>query len=181
MKKVYILLSKNRTVFSRAMSMVVADEFTHAAISLDREMTQLFSFARRYEHIIIPAGLVHEDLDSGVYGRNPDAPCAVLELQVTDAAYAEIVRRIYSMMRYAGEYRFSILGVLLCKFDISMKRDGYYFCSQFVADVLTSSGALTLPKPPPLMHPVDFCRIPSLRMVYYGELKNCKIPAAIAV
>ena len=181
MKKVYILLSKNRTVFSRAMSMVVTDEFTHASISLDREMTQVFSFARRYDHIIIPAGLVREDLDSGVFGRNPDAPCAVLELQVTDAAYSGIVRTIYAMMTCAEEYKFSILGVLLCKFDISMKREGYYFCSQFVAELLSSSGALMLPKPPALMHPVDFCNIPQVRMVYYGELKNCKLPAAIAV
>lgn len=173
MKSVYILVTSTRTVFSRGMRMVVTDEFTHASISLDREMRQVFSFARKHEKLMLPAGFVREDIYSGVYGKNPDAPCALLELNVSDEVYARIARRLYSMISCAEDYRYSILGVFLCKFDIAYNRERHYFCSQFVADVLENSGAMQMPKPVSLMRPSDFCRIPKLKLVYRGPLAYC--------
>lgn len=202
MKSVYVLLTRTGTIFSKGMRLMVTDEFTHSSISLNRDLTQLFSFARKHHRLMLPAGLVREDVFSGVYGSNPDAPCALLELSVSDEVYSAIARRIYSMVVSAEDYHYSILGVALCYFSIAHSRGRHYFCSQFVADVLHRSGALDLSNTacrsrldsspfsravnalggegirrgetlPALVRPSDFCAMPEFRLIYKGALSKC--------
>ena len=47
MKDIYILLTKCDTLFSKAIYKITRAEYTHASISLDRELTKLYSFGRK--------------------------------------------------------------------------------------------------------------------------------------
>lgn len=75
-------------------------------------------------------------------------------------------------MSNADQYRFNIIGLLLCQFNIPYHRKHYFFCSQFVSEVLHRSRAVTLPKDPSLMKPSDYTRLPELLCRFRGYLNE---------
>ena len=156
MKPIYIFLTRSRSLPSRLIALFTGDRYTHASLAFDGELTSLYSFARRYPSLPLPAGLVVEHLDRGFYRTQRGIPCAILRLRVPEAVYRSVRLRVMNMLRRSGEYRYSVLGLILCRHGIPAERKNRYFCSQFVAKVLSDAGALRLPKPPSLMRPADF-------------------------
>lgn len=173
MKSVYLLLSRSSTCFSRLVHLVTRDEFTHISLSLDRELAQVYSFARRTPYFYFPAGLVEERLDRGIYLKNSDAPCALYELPLPEEVFSRVETRLVEMLSHAEDYRYSVLGLVFLELDIAHERARHYFCSQFVGSLLQESGALALPKPPSLMRPNDFQILPELKLLYRGPLSQC--------
>ena len=49
MKSIYILLTRSTTICSRIVYMATRSEFTHAAISLDRNFDKLYTFGRKLQ------------------------------------------------------------------------------------------------------------------------------------
>lgn len=173
MKSIYLLLTKTQTLASRLIHAATGDGFTHVSIALDRELTTLSSFARKHEAIPLPAGHVRENVHTATLGRNPDAPCALYRLDVTDTQYEAIKAGIAAVSQAKTPYRYSILGMLLCRLDIAHERKHHMFCSQFVARVLNDAGAVRIPKAPSLMRPADFAALPGLVCCYEGPLAWC--------
>ena len=156
MKSIFILLTRSHTLLSRLIGGLTGDPYTHVSIAFDKGLTVLYSFARRWASLPLPAGLVCERLDAGYYGRHGKIPCALLELQVSDEVHARAQERLEHMLSDARAYKYSILGLAMCKLNRPYRRQRYYFCSQFVGELLVFSGALTLPKPSCLMRPTDY-------------------------
>lgn len=173
MKQLYILLTRTTTILSRAIHAATGDGYTHVSIALDDDLTQLYSFARKRDRMPLPAGLVHENLHTAVYARNGQSQCALYKIDVTDAQHEAVRARIEAMLAADTPYRYSLLGVLLCKLDLAHERQQHMFCSQFVASLLEDAGIAALPKPASLMHPVDFIGMPGLRRCYEGPLAAC--------
>lgn len=61
--------------------------YTHAAISFDEKLDFLYSFARKYSALALPAGLVQEHLDKGCYAKTTQMPCALLEVKVNESDF----------------------------------------------------------------------------------------------
>lgn len=169
---VYILLTRSDTYFSRFIHMMTAEDFTHVSISLDSDLQHFYSFGRKSDLFMFPAGFVREDLRCGIFRRYNQMPCALYELQVTRPVYEQIQQRITQMQHTAEAYRYSCLGVILCKLDFAFQRQYYYFCSQFVAELLQQSGALEFAKAASLIQPGDFCHLPELQLRYRGQLNQ---------
>ena len=170
MKSVYILLTRSQTYVGRFIHLMTGDEYTHVSLALDRDLERLYSFGRKYMHFALPGGFIPENIHGGIYQRYSAAQTLIYELTVSQEVYDQIEYRINRMLTSIGDYRYNLLGVVLCQMDIAHDRDKYYFCSQFVADTLEKSGAAVLPKPSSLMHPIDFCSLPGLEKVYSGPL-----------
>ena len=79
MPSVYILLARTETFFSRAIHVATGDPYTHASLALNRDLSRMYSFARRWRRMPCIGGFVKERVDGGIYGDNPNAPCAVFE------------------------------------------------------------------------------------------------------
>jgi len=173
-RTVYILLTRSGTWFSRLIHLATQDDYTHASIGLDGPDGPFYSFARKYRHLALPAGLVEEQ--AAVYRRN--VPCCLYELRVSGETYLRLRRRLRSMYAQREEYHYSVLGVLACWFNLSLCRRHHYFCSQFVAGLLEDCGAMELPKPPTLLRPSDFCGMKGLRPVHRGLLEELWAQAA---
>ncbi len=171
-RSVYILLTRSNTYFSRLIHKVTAEDYTHVSICLDEDLQHFYSFGRKSDIFMFPAGFVREDLRSGIFHRFSQMPCALYELQVPLAVYLLIEARIYQMQRIADVYHYNCLGVILCKLDLAFQRQYHYFCSQFVADLLQQSGALEFQKAASLVQPGDFLRLPQLQLRYQGQLNQ---------
>lgn len=172
MKSIYILLVRTNTVFSKLIHMATKGKYTHVALSLDRELTQLYSFGRKLAFCPIFAGFKKEHLHRGTYFYNQQAPCAVYELQISDEAYFRIICRLLDMLGNQKDYHYNYLGVVFHLLDIPYRKEYHFLCSQFVADTLFRSEEILLPKEPLNMMPMDFCHIVNSKVVYQGILKN---------
>ena len=169
-RSVYILLTRSDTYFSKLIHKVTAEEYTHVSIALDPTLRHFYSFGRKSDVFMFPAGFVRETLQSGVFARFQEMPCALYELQVPVPVYETIAQRIAQMQHSADAYHYNCLGVLLCKLDFAFQRQYHYFCSQFVADLLQQSGAIEFEKAASLIQPGDFLRLPQLQLYYQGQL-----------
>lgn len=101
-----------------------------------------------------------------------EIPCKLYKLQVNDEIYTLARQEVQQIIDHAGEYRFNIIGLLLCQLNISYHRKHHFFCSQFVSEALKNSRALKLPKDTSLMKPSDYMRIPELVCLYQGQLRE---------
>lgn len=153
MKSIYILLTNTDTLVSKIIKLTTDDRYTHASISFDESLQPLYSFSRKYVNAPLPAGLRTEPLTKGFFQKYQYIPCALYELQVSDEVYWTARRQVEHMMEDAPSYRFSVIGLILCRLNIPFHRERRYFCSEFVSEVLSRSKALRLPKEPSLMRP----------------------------
>ena len=129
MKSIYILLTRSTTICSRIVYMATRSEFTHAAISLDRNFDKLYTFGRKYKRLMLPAGFVRESVYDGLLGDSDDMRCAVYEIKISDISYKRLTKFLSHMEKNKEKYRYSILGLPMCKFNRKYERKGYFFCS----------------------------------------------------
>ena len=169
-RTIYILLTRSGTWFSRLIHLATADSYTHASIGLDGPIGPFYSFARKYSHFALPAGLVEEQIGPELRTKRQQVPCCLYELSVSPEIYASLRRQISAMYAQRQRYPYTLLGALSCFFNLPLDRRDHYFCSQFVAGLLRDSGALELSKPPALVRPADFCQIHQLRTVHQGDM-----------
>ena len=173
MKQVYILLSRTGSIPSKLIHMFSQKKYTHASISLDPTTNKFYSYGRRRLNNVFVAGLIREDIRGGLFKKFPDSPCELLELQISDESYFKIKELIDFHFENYGKctYKFSafVTMPLNVKQDLKLK----LVCSQFVAKLLSESGACELPKHPALMHPIDFLYIDKIKSVYIGKIKDC--------
>ena len=172
MKSIYILLTHSNTCISRLIKFATADMYTHASISFDESLQPLYSFARKYVYVPLPAGLRIEPLINGFYKKDRYIPCALYVLRADEDVYETAKKEVEEMFKNAGAYRFNIIGLLLCRLGISYSRKYSYFCSEFVSEILKRSKALHFPKEPSLMRPNDYTKISQIECCYEGNLSS---------
>lgn len=172
MKTIYILLTRSTTILSRLVHFVTEDDYTHVAIAFDEELKTLYSSSRKNGKTLFPAGPCVEDLKHGYYSMHDRIPCAVYELKVSDEVYEDAKWEVQKIMEKADQYHFNILGLFLCQMNIPCHRRNYFFCSQFVSEVLHRSRALNLPKDTSLMKPSDYMKIPELFCLFQGYISE---------
>lgn len=170
MKSIYILLSKSDTYVSKMIKIVTSDYYTHSSIAFDASLEPLYSFARRFSYSPLPAGIRHESLCDGYFKKHSDIPCALFELPVEDEVYETAKQYVQCMMEESSKYRYNVMGLFLCKFNIAYSRENRYFCSEFIGEVLEKSNALKFNKSPSLLHPVDFAAHPELIPLFEGNI-----------
>ena len=115
---VYILLTRSGTWFSRLIHLATQDNYTHASIGLDGPDGPFFSFARKYPHFALPAGLVVER----VTAPRRCVPCCLYALKVSDQTYIRLKQRLWAMYEDREDYHYNLLGALACYFHLPIQR-----------------------------------------------------------
>ena len=173
MKKVYVLLTRTTTMFSKLINSITKDKYTHASIGLDRHFEKLYSFGRRHKNFPLLCGFIEENIFEGVFGDNLKSKCAVYSINVTDECYAEIANNLAYMEKNKKQYKYNIMGLLNFIFNFDIQNRDKYFCSEFVSHILDECGAIKLSKAPNHIKPSDFCEMQGLSLEYEGELVSC--------
>jgi len=173
-KELYILLLRTQSLLFRVIHVATKEPYTHVSIGFSGDCTQFYSFARRYSRLPLPAGFVHESIESGLMAKSKDAPCALYRIKVSEKSYRAIRRKFKKMLPMKKRFQYSVLGTFLCFFGIAYKRRNKYFCSQFVAETLNEVGIMELTKSPELYHPMDFIGLPEMQLCYEGTIGGLK-------
>ena len=76
-KTIYIVLTDTGTVLSKMIGMYTRKDLNHVSIAFDEQLTEMYSFGRKYQSNPFIAGFVKENAADGIFNG---ANCAILEL-----------------------------------------------------------------------------------------------------
>ena len=170
MKTIYVFLTRSVTITSRFVHMVTGDHYTHTSIAFDDHLGTLYSSGRKNGVTPFPAGPCFEGLNKGIFKRSPRIRCAVYALAVSDEVWERAQAEAKDILENADDYKFNVWGMAACYMKVPYRPKNRFFCSQFVGEILTRSGAVKLPKDPSLMRPIEYSRLPELKCVYEGRV-----------
>lgn len=174
MKKIYLILTHTGTVLSKIIKTYTGDEFSHISISLNKELTEMYSFGRLNPYNPLWGGFVHEYINKGTYKRFFRTQAKVYSLDVTDIQYEKVRRNIYKIKseNENKRYKFNLTGLFAVGFHKTIKREHSFYCAEFVRYVMENADIkLNLPEP---AKPEDFKNISGLQEIYKGLLRRYK-------
>lgn len=171
-KDIYIVLSRTGTTFSNIIALFTQKEYSHVSLSLDGSFTKMFSFGRKIPTRVLPAGLVEENLYDGVFSLFPKSRCLVYKVSVTNEQYTHIQRELDMFLTNKDKYKYSILGTFTAYLNKVHEREDYYFCSQFVSELLINSGVYKTDKHPTIIKPMDLLEIENKTLIYEGLINK---------
>ncbi len=146
MHQISILLTKYSDWISTLVYHIGGRGFTHSSIALDEDQNTYYSFNFR--------GFAVEAVEKHRRRGVKNSRC--IQLQVSDEAYLKIKKRIQEMMENRSAYRYTRFGLLCCILHLPFRWKDHYFCSQFVAELLSESGAAPLERMPNSYLPNQF-------------------------
>ena len=158
-KTVSVLLTKHVDIFSKISRFLIGGEYTHASIGLSEDKNTFFSFNTKRGFCI-----------EKPIKKKRENPCVLYQIPVTLQSYEDIVTRISNFQSHSDKYHYNFIGLLFCLLRIPFQRKNKYFCSQFVSELLTLSGAINSKKRPSLYLPKHFLNEPQLTLQYKGTL-----------
>ena len=170
MKKVYIILTHTGTMLSKVIRISTGAEFSHISISLDKNLNKMYSFGRLRPYNPFIGGMVHEGPFKGTFKRFNKTVCAIYELEVTNEQYNKIEYLIMKMYEQKEKLKFNVLGLFANGLHISIKREDYFYCAEFIKTILEESDLYF--ELPELVRPVDFQKIKRLNLIYKGRLNE---------
>ena len=169
-KAIYIMLSLTGTGVSRMIKMYTREPYSHASISLDEELDEMYSFARKKVHNPFNAGFIKEDINTGVFAAYKGTQCCIYRYMITEAQYEKIKIVIEDFKKEQDKYTYSYLGVVLLTIHKARRSAYKFFCSEFVAYMLEQAGENLFNKESELVRPFDIRTCKKLNKVYEGRL-----------
>lgn len=170
---VYVVLTRTNTTMSRMIQLLKNDEYTHASITLDPELSHMFSFGRKHTHNPIIGVFKREELHKGLFGLQKELPAVVYEIEVTPAQYHRVKRILEDFESKKEKYKYNYMGLVHSFQRKSHSYEDRFLCSEFVYHVLKEARILELDKPRNLVRPQDF-RTVGWPIVFEGDLKVLK-------
>ncbi len=169
-KSVYIVLTSTGTALSQMIKSYTKEKYNHVSISLNEELTEMYSFGRRNPINPLDGGFVKEDVEIGTYSWFPHTECKILRLEVSLQEYGKITRFIDTFKKKQKKYVYNFVGLFGVVFNTPLEIEGAYFCSQFVAEILRRSGIQLFEKPSSLVQPAEFLELDIFDPLYEGKL-----------
>ena len=177
--KLYIVISQTGTMFSRIVRFFTKDPYNHSSISLNEDLTDMYSFGRKYARLPFPGGFIQECIGTKVFATHPNTTMIVYELSVTREQYNKVRQIVREMRRQKNMYAYNLLGVIFVIFHKYHPSHNKYYCSEFVKYLLTESGITSDQELPVICKPMDFLKV-SGNKIYEGRMNNYTVQNGIA-
>lgn len=166
MKTISVLLTKYSDFISCFLYHFAGHGYTHASLGLEEEDAQFYSFNRE--------GFCTETTEKHLRRGVHMSIC--YKFQVPEAVYLNIRQQIEEVKRHRNEYQYTRMGALFAMLHIPFHWEKHYICSQFVAELLIESGAVSLQKNASLYLPnqfrSEFEHTSSLSQIVYNPLRG---------
>ena len=150
--------------------MFTKDPYNHSSISLNEDLTDMYSFGRKYARFPLPGGFIQECIGKKVFATHPNTTMIVYELDVTKAQYDEVKRLVQQMIENRKLYAYNLLGVILVALHRERKAYNKYYCSEFVRHILVESGIVNETELPTICKPMDFLQVEGTK-IYEGRMQ----------
>lgn len=163
-KKVFLLMTSLPDVLSKAAQKVMHYRYNHVSLGFEEDMNTYYTFTYK--------GFTVEDITRRATKPNREPfPCELYEIEVPYRVYNDMKRRVKAFVEHPDHYRYTKFGAALRVFlNIPTFRERAYYCSQFVAEILKSSGAAKLEKWAPYYLPHHLRALSETKFRFQGNL-----------
>lgn len=144
-KSIFVLLSRHHTFVELLAECLSGKGFTHASIGLEEEKGVFYSFGIKGFQAETPQKWVDLGIKLQLY-----------EIPVTNEQYNCIKEGIEEMQNHSKEFHYNFFGLLMGLLHIPINLKKRYFCSQYVAKLLTDAGIITPERKENLFLPKHF-------------------------
>ena len=172
MKHIYILISQTHTGFGGTIRRWGKVQYNHAAVALDKNMTELYAFARPKHSAVLLGRLVQETVFRYTLGKYSCVNVMIFELPVTDEQY-DWVRDTISRIKESREYIYNLFSVLSTPLTGGFFTYKAFSCIEFVMFLLQGLG-YPMDKPLYRYRPDDLISLLSDTVCYRGNLLEYK-------
>lgn len=172
MKKyyLYIVLTRPNTGISKIIRVIKRDKYTHAAISLNKELDQMYSFGRRKTNNPFIGRFKKEALNEGIYELCNTLPGVVIEVEVSKKQYQKAKKLVDHFINNSSLYKYNYKGLAYSLMNRPTHTDNRFLCSEFVYYILRESGVVDFKVARNLVRPQSLLDIDG-RILYNGDLK----------
>ena len=186
-EEIYIVLSNNHTVVGRIVCLRQKLQFgwndrgakySHASLTLDGKLHDMLSFARKKVSNPFVAGLVKENITSGLFALKPkQSRITVICLTVSREKYSKLKARMNEYWSKKDEYKYNtrvLIRILLRGRDKRRSENKKeFFCSQWVEYILRECGIdIFADEELYTVSPADFYHKLSDQIIYEGVTKE---------
>ena len=127
MSKIYIVLTYTGTILSRVVKLYTKKDYSHVSISLDKNLTQMYSFGRYNAYNPFFAGFVKESTNSGTFKRFKNTTTEIYSIEVTSRQYYKIKQEIRKIERNKQVYRFNRIGLFLAGINYKYTKEKCFY------------------------------------------------------
>lgn len=164
LKPVFIILVQGQSIYSKLIKSYTKSPYTHALISLDSSLENMYSFKVIGSEHKIRGGFIKEDITK----YEKDMKIAVYSIFVKDREFDKINRMIIDFNNDIDNKYYSFLNVISLMFNIPYNNDNNMICSQFVDKCLKLANIDITKKDPSLVTPKDlYDAVKNNNKIYY--------------
>lgn len=168
-RKIYLLLSDTGTMFTRLIKLYTKKDYNHASISFDQNFTEVYSFGRKRPRNPFVGGFVKENIREALF---KNATCAIYSCYVSETQFQKMKSFLNEIESQKHLYRYNFLGLIAFVMKKQLNRDYAYFCSEFVATVLSKGEVVDFHKPLSFVSPNDLWQVEKFQLEYEGKLAH---------
>ncbi|MGL5414827.1 MAG: hypothetical protein ACRDAU_04105 [Clostridium sp.] len=170
-EKIYVVLTRTNSGLSNAVKLITKDKYTHAAISLDKELNEMYGFSRKYTYNPFIGVFKKENVTKGLYKHQKVLPGIILEIEVTKEQYIEFKTIIDEFIINSYRYKYNSKGLIYVLLNKEMSEENKFLCSEFVYYILNQCGIVEWNMAANLIRPQQLLNLPG-RIIYEGDLKE---------
>jgi hypothetical protein len=171
-KYIYVIISRTPTSTGKVIRKFLKGKYNHASISLNENLSQMYSFCRLSISNPLVGGIVRESVFTLTIGLEEDVPINVYRIPVTLEQYELISKFIYDVYNDAEVYYYNFLQAI--GLIANKKRTVYktYICSEFVMEALKQGGIKLTTVESYRVTPTDISEIMGQYVYYSGNLND---------
>ena len=132
---VYVVFSSTPYRIGKMIRCFTGESYNHVSISLDRELAQMYSFARRFYRTPFYGGFVRES-KARYSPKGIPSQIKICRLQVSAEAYAQLEARLNAMYNRREQLLYNHLSIFTIPFRRLFLVKDAHVCSEFVAQQL---------------------------------------------
>lgn len=167
-RDLFILLTDTGTVFSKVAKVVTKQPYNHVSLAFDESLETLWTYCITNRNGL-QGGLETETLKDLSGSR-----FSLYAITVTEEIYQSVKDKVETMAKDIPGTGYNHLGLLNAIFQreiFNNESTSRLFCSQFVVEILKTSGVELFKKKSSLIRPYDFAKSKLMRFVRRGTLR----------
>lgn len=165
--EVFLVYSANQSFLSKAIKIYTKETYNHVSIAFDKQLNQTYSFGRKKITNPLIGGFVQENFWDPFFLTSN---CAIYSLEITQEQYQSMTKVIAYFDSNRQLFQYNFLGLLALSLKLNFEREHAFFCSEFIATLLSESNVTSFKKKHHFVTPKDILELNALEKIYEGQV-----------
>lgn len=162
---VFIFLSYTGTRMAQLIKSFTHDPYAHSSISFNTTLEDMISFNRD--------GMVVENIQTGIWKKNANQIKYSLYMYMATAQEYDAMKRfVDELLTRKNKLKYNMLGITNFIFGRGSEREDKFFCSEFVASVISAGNSTLLKQSPHMTTPYNLAKNKNFIFIKKGILSH---------